>query len=57
VDTAGEHGFPYTLQFLGSGQPDETNAIFTRPVRARFIKITVIEDSATPWVVSELVVE
>jgi hypothetical protein len=57
VDTAGEHGFPYTLQFLGSGQPGETLAIFTHPVHARFIRITAIEDSATPWYVSELQIE
>src|SRR5262245_9060874 len=57
IDTAGEHGFPYTLQFLGTGQSNESNAIFTRPVNARFIKITIIEDSREPWGVSELVVE
>jgi hypothetical protein len=57
VDTAGDHGFPYTLQFLGTGQPHETLAIFTRPVKARFIKITVIEDAADPWCVAELAVE
>jgi hypothetical protein len=57
VDTAGIRGFPYTLQFLGSGQSLETLAIFERPTHARFIRITVIEDSADPWLVSELEVE
>jgi hypothetical protein len=57
VDTAGDHGFPYTPQFLGTGQPDATLAIFTRPVNARFVKITLIEDAAEPWNVAELLLE
>jgi hypothetical protein len=57
VDTAGAHGFPYSLQFVGSGQTHETPAVFPRPVTARFIRISVIEDSADPWIVSELVVD
>jgi hypothetical protein len=57
VDTAGEHGFPYTLRYLGTGQSGESNAVFGRLVDARFIKITIIENSSSPWAVSELVIE
>jgi hypothetical protein len=57
VDTAGEHGFPYRLQFVGTGQPGQSTAVFPRPVSARFVKITVIEDTVTPWHISELTLE
>lgn len=57
VDVAGDHGFPYTLQFVGSGELGESVAVFPRAADARFIRITVIEDSAAPWRVSELVVD
>lgn len=54
VDTAGDHGFPYTLQFVGPGQPGSSAATFPRPVDARFIRITVIDDSPSPWAVAEV---
>lgn len=54
IDTAGEHGFPYQLQYVGSGTPGDTVAVFPRAVSARFVRITVIEDSSDPWLVSEL---
>ena len=54
VDTAGNHGFPYTLQFVGEGHPGASVATFPRAVNARFIRVTVIEDSAKPWSVAEL---
>jgi hypothetical protein len=54
VDTADETGFPYTLQFVGSGQSGSSVATFPRAVDARFIRITVMDDSAQPWAISEL---
>jgi hypothetical protein len=57
VDVAGDHGFPYSLEFVGCGEPGESVAVFPRPVDARFIRLTVIEDSAAAWQVSELVID
>lgn len=54
VDTADETGFPYTLQFVGKGQPGSSLATFPRTVDARFIRITVIEDSPESWTIAEL---
>ena len=54
VDTAGEEGFPFTLEFVGPGEHGESVATFPRPVHARFIRITVLEDSPQPWRVAEL---
>jgi hypothetical protein len=56
IDSAGRRGFPYQLQYVGSGTPGETLAMFARPVTARFVRVTIIEDSADPWLVSELTV-
>jgi len=56
IDTAGEHGFPYQLQYVGSGTPSQSVAMFARPVRAQFVRITLIEDSSDPWLVSDLTV-
>jgi hypothetical protein len=54
IDTADAHGFPYRLQYVGSGTPGQTVAVFPRAVSARFVRITVIEDSSDPWLVSDL---
>jgi hypothetical protein len=56
IDTANERGFPYDLQYVGSGMPGETLAMFASPVRARFVRVTIIEDSGDPWLVSELTI-
>ena len=57
VDTADERGFPFTLQFVGSGQPGKSTATFPRAVGARFVRITIVEDSAKPWAVAEIDVD
>jgi hypothetical protein len=57
IDTAGPHGFPYTLQYLGAGEPHETAAALGRPVDARFIRITIVEETSDPWLVNGLSIE
>ncbi len=57
VDVAGKRGFPYTLQFVGGGEPAESVATLPRPVHARFIRITLLEESPTPWRVAELEID
>ena len=54
VDTADETGFPYTLQFVGKGQPGSSIATFPRAVDARFIRITAMDDSPEAWAIVEL---
>ena len=54
IDTAGDHGLPYTLQFVGEGHPGASVATFPRAVNARFIRVTVIDDSTKPWAIAEL---
>ena len=54
VDTAGDQGFPFTLQYVGAGEPNSSVATFPRAVNARFIRITVIDDSPAPWAVAEI---
>ena len=54
IDTADEGGFPYRLQYVGSGTSAESVAVFPRSVAARFVRITVIDDSSDPWLVTEL---
>jgi hypothetical protein len=57
VDVADEHNFPYFLQFVGSGSPGASTASFSKPVQARFVRITLMETCAEPWSVAELTVE
>ncbi len=54
VDTAGDHGFPFTLEYVGVGEPGASLATFPRAADARFIRITLVEDAAEPWLVTEL---
>lgn len=54
IDTAGDRGFPFTLQFVGTGDPGESVATFPDAVDARFIRITVIDKCDTPWRVGEV---
>jgi hypothetical protein len=54
VDTADERGFPFALQCVTAGQPGISEAALPRPVHARFIRITLIEDSPNPWRVAEI---
>ena len=54
IDVADQRGFPYRLVWAGPGQSDESAAILRRPVEARFIRITVLEESAPRWGVSEV---
>ena len=54
IDTADQRGFPFTLQYVGPGQPDVSTATFPRAVNARFIRVTVLEDTNKPWLITEL---
>jgi hypothetical protein len=54
IDTADARGFPYQLQYVGAGTPGQTIAMFPRAVNVRFVRITVIENTSHPWLVTEL---
>jgi hypothetical protein len=56
VDVAGHEGFPYDLEFLGTGTPGRSVAILRQPVKARFVRLTAISAEPCPWSVSELYV-
>lgn len=57
IDAAGDHNFPYDLQFVGAGEVGESTAVFRKPVRCRFLRITLLEPAATAWNVAELTIE
>ena len=54
IDTAGEHNFPYALAFVGRGAPGQSSAILHKPVRCRFLRITLLDVSVHSWSVGEL---
>ncbi len=54
IDVAGHEGYPYHIAFVGNGTPGRSVAVLQRPVRARFIRITALDDAEHPWDVSEL---
>jgi hypothetical protein len=57
VDTAGERGFPFTLQFVGPGSAAESVATFPKPIHARFIRVTLLSDAPRPWRVAEFAID
>lgn len=54
IDVAGEHNFPYRIEFVGEGSPNETITTFAKPVCCRFLRITLMEPCGDPWSVAEL---
>ena len=57
IDVAGEHNFPYKLQFVGEGYPGCSVAVLRRPVQCRFLRITLMETCEQAWAVAELDIE
>ena len=57
VDTASERGFPFQLQFVGSGDLETSVATFPRPTRGRFIRVTLLDDAPERWQVAELEID
>lgn len=56
VDVAGEHNFPYDLVYVGPGESTRSIASWKRPVRARFLRITLLEPCDQPWSIAEIIV-
>jgi hypothetical protein len=54
IDAAGEHNFPYSLVYLGNGSPGRSQALLSSKVKARFLRITLLEFGEEPWQVTEL---
>jgi hypothetical protein len=54
VDVAGDHNFPYELAYTGDGSPRETLITLPRTIRARFLRITVLDVGPSGWAVNEL---
>jgi hypothetical protein len=57
IDAAGDHNFPYTLEYVGAGDSGASIAVFRKPIRCRFLRITLLEPAETAWNVAELTVE
>lgn len=57
IDVAGEHNFPYTLAYIGYGCSGATTAVFRQPACCRFLRITLLEPTETPWSVAEIDLE
>jgi hypothetical protein len=54
IDVSGEHNFPYELRFVGEGKEGCSTATLRKPVRCRFLRITLLERCDSCWAVSEL---
>lgn len=54
IDVAGDHNFPYSLRFVGRGQPGQSIATFNRPVQCRFLRITLLEPTDSQWNIGDL---
>lgn len=54
IDAAGDHNFPYTLVWTGCGSESLSIAALRRPIRCRFLRLTLLETHEAPWSVCEL---
>lgn len=54
IDVAGEHNFPYSLAYVGDGNPLRSAAVLRRPRECRFLRMTLLETSSDPWDIAEL---
>lgn len=54
IDVAGPKGYPWEFEWAGTGAEGESLAVFRRPVEARFLRITVLEEASSRWAVTEL---
>lgn len=54
IDAAGEHNFPYSLAYVGTGAPARSDGVFASTIRARFLRITLLETSEEPWRVAQI---
>lgn len=54
IDVAGEHNFPYSLAYVGEGNPLRSTAALRRPRECRFLRVTLLETSSDPWDIAEL---
>lgn len=54
IDVAGPKGYPWNLAWVGAGTPQESVAVFPKSIEVRFLRITVLEETAPRWGVAEL---